>query len=127
VIYNQNGYTREQSLRAVGSGWAKLIHRLWDAVDKANARFAAMPGFGPPAVLKVVQVKEKFGTLRFYTDRLGGPDGDTPGLSELIGEVAAESARTCEECGDPGKNYNDRTLCISCAIARDLGVSDESP
>jgi hypothetical protein len=116
VIYSQNGYTREQSLQAVGPGWAELINRLWDAIDTAKAQGLDM---------KVVQVKQKFGTLRFYADRLMGPDIDT-GLGELIREVEADSARTCEECGEPGKNYNDRTLCITCAIARDLGVSDES-
>lgn len=49
--------------------------------------------------VEVVQVKEKFGTLRFYTD---------VGDSYIYGAIAmaeSMSAVTCETCGAPGKLF----------------------
>lgn len=49
--------------------------------------------------VEVVQVKEKFGTLRFYTD---------VGDDYIYGAIAmaeSMSAVTCETCGKPGKLY----------------------
>lgn len=56
-----------------------------------------------------VQVKEKFGTLQVYLD--GAHDELAQGYLSF---AAAMSARTCEECGAPGKLRNGgwlRTLC----------------
>lgn len=55
-----------------------------------------------------VQVKEKFGTLRFYYD---GGDEYVRALENMAESM---SARTCEVCGNPGKVYRDgwhSTLC----------------
>lgn len=55
-----------------------------------------------------VQVKEKFGTLRFYYD---GGDEYVRALDNMAESM---SARTCEVCGNPGKVYRDgwhSTLC----------------
>ncbi len=55
-----------------------------------------------------VQIKEKFGGLRFYT----GPA--TEQHRNYITFAESMSYRTCEECGAPGKRYTDgwhRTLC----------------
>lgn len=54
------------------------------------------------------QVKEKFGTLRFYT--LGGDDY-TRGLVDM---AEAMTARVCETCGAPGRTTKGgwvKTLC----------------
>lgn len=59
-------------------------------------------------VPKAVQVKEKFGTLRFYLD------SSTDEQFALINFAESLSARTCEVCGKPGKPNNAgwiRTLC----------------
>ena len=56
----------------------------------------------------IVQVKEKFGTLRFYVD-----NGDAR-VYALISFAEQMSAVTCEECGDTGKQRGGdwvRTLC----------------
>jgi len=56
----------------------------------------------------VTQVKEKFGTLRFYYS--GGDDY----ISGLVSMAEVMSAVTCEECGVPGKRRHGgwiRTLC----------------
>lgn len=49
------------------------------------------------AQVVALQVKEKFGTLRFYCS---GGDTFTDGVASM---AEAMSARTCEECGNPGK------------------------
>jgi hypothetical protein len=64
----------------------------------------------PPEVPQVIiaQVKEKFGTLRFYYD--GGDDY----ISGLVAMAEGMTAVTCEECGDIGEGRHGgwvRTLC----------------
>lgn len=64
----------------------------------------------PDEVRQVVatQVKEKFGTLRFYYD---GGDDVIDGMVQLAESM---SGVTCEECGKPGKSRSGgwiRTLC----------------
>ena len=67
----------------------------------------------------VTQVKEKFGTLRFYMD---GYDERISAYEEF---AEAMSARTCEECGCPGKLRTEgwyRTLCNEHAIEQGYEV-----
>jgi hypothetical protein len=55
------------------------------------------------------QVKEKFGTLRFY---VSGGDDFTNGVIRM---AEAMSSVTCEECGKPGTTSGPgwvRTLCV---------------
>lgn len=57
------------------------------------------------------QVKEKFGTLRFYMTC------ETKEMSEAIRVAEEESARTCERCGMPGEQRGGGwvlTLCDRC-------------
>ena len=59
------------------------------------------------------QVKEKFGTLRFYMD------GYNDKISAYESFAEAMSARTCEDCGSPGKTRYEgwyRTLCDKHAV-----------
>jgi hypothetical protein len=46
---------------------------------------------------EIHQVKQKFGTLRFYTG------GATDKMYEIIREYERLSAVTCEVCGEPGE------------------------
>ena len=62
--------------------------------------------------IQFVQVKEKFGTLRIYTN---GFDDYTDGV---ISMAESMSACTCEVCGIPGRQTTGgwvRTLCVRCA------------
>jgi hypothetical protein len=64
---------------------------------------------------KVVQVKEKFGTLRIYVDNR------TDVADAVIDYAEAMSEVTCEKCGDAGKTYHmawHKTLCKQHAIER---------
>ena len=63
------------------------------------------------------QIKEKFGTLRFY---YSGGDEYISGLASMAESM---SAVTCEECGNPGKTVGGgwlTTLCKEHAEARDI-------
>jgi hypothetical protein len=61
---------------------------------------------------RAVQVKEKFGQLRFYLSTT------TEEMGNLIREAETKSGTICEECGQPGKLINDggwlKTTCDSC-------------
>ena len=77
-----DGLTREDALDCVGPGWAKIINRLYDTLPKSTY---------------VTQVKEKWGSLRFY---IGSGSNRT---FDLIRDAENESAATCEVCGEPGE------------------------
>jgi hypothetical protein len=84
-----------------GEGWHPLIRQLDDALRAIDPQYEAQ------------QVKEKFGTLRFYASAIN-LDSDTQ-FHQLITDAENESARTCETCGQPGALRNERrwlkTLC----------------
>ncbi len=102
----------------VGNGWYDLLDILCAQVqhhiDWKNGsgqyekyRDSRKEGESVPQ-LTAVQVKEKFGTLRFYAY---GGDEKTSGMIEL---AEALSGRMCEECGASGKLTKGgwiRTLC----------------
>lgn len=77
------------------------------------------------AQVTVNQVKEKFGTLRFY---YSGGDSYIDGL---VAMAESMSANTCEECGAPGKTVGGgwlTTLCEKHANERNIyvGFDDEN-
>lgn len=57
---------------------------------------------------KIEQVKEKFGTLRFYIDR------GNPKIDAYISFAESMSGRTCEVCGAPGTSRNDGWIKVLC-------------
>jgi hypothetical protein len=62
-----------------------------------------------------LQVKQKFGILRFYMR------GGSPEMNELINEADRKSLTICEGCGNPGKIRQDTwisVLCDECDIIR---------
>jgi hypothetical protein len=64
---------------------------------------------------KVAQIKEKFGTLRFYID-----NGNKVAFA-IAGYAEDMSVTTCEKCGNVGKTYTigwHKTLCEKHAIER---------
>jgi hypothetical protein len=77
------GISREYALSCVGDGWAQLVNKAYDYL------------INYPTV-KIVQVKEKFGGLRIYTDWY------VPELDQYICSLETESLYTCELCGNTG-------------------------
>lgn len=91
----------------VGAGWVPLIEELG----------AALVALNPDIVVE--QIKEKFGTLRFYVRDA------TPAQKVLVAEYQRYSGSICEMCGDPNKAETKawnkwwiKTLCPSCAVQR---------
>ena len=93
-----------------GDGWEPLIRRLSEKLEPIARE----------TDLHTVQVKEKFGGLRFYVN------GSRKLLSEVSETLYAaihvaeeEAFRTCEHCGAPGSTENVSkswlaTLCTAC-------------
>jgi len=84
-----------------GDGWFELVYKLSEDLMVISSKL----GIEPPVA---VQVKEKFGTLRFYVD------GYHEAIGERIEQAELESGRICEVCGNEGKQRNQgwvRTLC----------------
>jgi len=73
---------------AVGPGWIPLVDTLCRLLVKSTEQGASE--------VKVLQVKEKFGKLRFYAVAYSSYQGG------LINMAEAYSAKLCDECGGPG-------------------------
>ena len=85
-----------------GDGWFDLLKELSEQLE--------------PLGVVAAQVKEKFGSLRFYTQ--GEPVEVADKVDALI-EVAEErSSRTCETCGEPGECNDSGWLSVRCKSCR---------
>ena len=85
-----------------GPGWYPILARLEERLRQIDSDY------------QVYQIKEKFGTLRFYWTSRNRDAG-----TAAVADAEAESARTCEQCGNPGRlrkrNGWFRTVCDDCA------------
>lgn len=81
----------------VGAGWSDIILELHNKI------ISKYPDYS------IAQVKEKFGTLRYYTEGTGEDVWD------WVWEAEEKSQGICEECGRPGEILQNRnwirTLC----------------
>jgi hypothetical protein len=86
-----------QGYAECGEGWR-------DVLERASVRIEA--ALGPGDSFKTLQIKEKYGSLRwYYTGRLS--EAARAPIEEAIELAEARSACTCEVCGEPGR-LNDR-------------------
>ena len=76
-----------------GDGWFDILWRLCVDLEPLVAELEKEAG----ERFEVVQVKQKLGTLRFYVSHHTDP------IDKRITEAQKESSRTCEACGQPGK------------------------
>ena len=76
-----------------GDGWFDLVWRLCERLEPVVSAEEAESG----RPFHVLQVKEKFGGLRFY------PNYNNDAIYALIEAAEIESLHTCEVCGQPGK------------------------
>ena len=104
----EDGYDLFELNFECGKGWYPLLEELSDKID-------AMFRDKYPKEMKdfqVLQVKEKFGTLRYYVS--SAPDE----IYDLIHEYEDKSDTTCELCGKTGKLTERhmwlQTLCEEC-------------
>lgn len=76
---------------ACGPGWEVLLRRLIVAI---HMHLQAKPKIAKNFAIN--DIKEKFGSLRFYYD------GGDAHIEKLVEEAEFWSARTCDVCGQPG-------------------------
>lgn len=74
-------------------GWFDIIYSLAHQLEKEIIKLPLEEREG----ITATQVKEKYGTLRFYMS------SETDEMSKFISEAEDKSAVTCETCGDPGE------------------------
>ena len=112
---------------ACGDGWFNIIDRLCaniqNHIDWKNKHEEVV------TQVVVKQVKEKFGTLRFYYN--GGDEY----IHGLVAMAESMSGVTCESCGAAGKMYGVgekgitgwmHTHCEACEEARELKRAEQS-
>lgn len=83
------------------NGWYGLLDALCDRLQER------VDVHGDPQVV-AQQVKEKYGTLRFYVDVA------SPEQLALIDQAEADSARICDICGAQGMLRNDGWMRSRC-------------
>lgn len=86
-----------------GDGWYDLLYELFEKIENYLKT-------QPPEVVDsfaVQQIKEKYGTLRFYCS------GDDV-IEGFIREAEDKSEVTCESCGKLGKIRNDGWISVMC-------------
>jgi hypothetical protein len=76
-----------------GDGWYNILWRLCVDMEPMVTELEKETG----KRFEVVQVKETLGTLRFYVSH------HSDAINERIVEAQEESSRTCEVCGQQGK------------------------
>lgn len=112
---------REIAIGCVGKGWEGLVNEAYDIIDAFNKKIQS---------IDVLQVKEKFGTLRIYIrNRVKVTEQDVSNMIEpelfediwmRVHELEIRSAKVCEECGKEG-HIRDKSgwyvcLCDSCFV-----------
>jgi hypothetical protein len=97
-----------------GSGWLALLERLFADLQLLAVNVRIQGG-----EFKVLQVKQKLGTLRVtYT---GGNDD----IEGRIHQAKTDALRTCEICGGPGEQRSDHGyLIIRCPTCHWIGGQD---
>lgn len=121
----------------VGDGWYNIIdNACWlvqqhiDHARKTRARILRKKRKGEalhewevseltcklPSQVVATQVKEKFGTLRFY---YSGGDSYCDGIIEM---AEAMTADTCEECGALGKSNDGGWISVRCNPCREESI-----
>lgn len=85
-----------------GDGWFNL---LWELSQALEAEIVKLPEDQRPCA---VQVKEKWGTLRFYMT------GETEAMSAAIRHAEKRSAVECEVCGAAGEIREGGYVSVEC-------------
>jgi hypothetical protein len=85
---------------SIGPGWVDLVDSCLADLSRLGIQMK-----------DVVQIKEKLGGLRLYIDH--GSDA----VFDRIAVAEGQAAKTCEQCGLPGKLFaHDGWLYTACAI-----------
>ena len=104
-----------------GNGWFNILDQLMSNIqhhiDWNNQNFEkGYKQYKQVAQVTLDQVKEKFGTLRFYYT--GGDDA----IDGMVRMAESMSGVTCEECSAPAQTHGPgwiRTICEPCETKRE--------
>ena len=107
VFVDAEGHTRTIEC---GEGWDHLVQPLLDELEQLGG--------------EVLQVKEKFGGLRFYY-HLDENHPQAGSFAEKVAIAEDQAVDICEICGQPGKRRSGgwiKTLCDQHAQDRQLRI-----
>lgn len=83
----------EELIACVGEGWQPIVREMHAKVLEIDPD------------LKVVQIKEKFGGLRYYYHSEHPYQSDVSNaITDLVARAEQKCEETCEFCGEPGEN-----------------------
>ncbi|MEW6451370.1 MAG: hypothetical protein AB1490_12005 [Pseudomonadota bacterium] len=85
---------------SIEEGWADLLDRALRRIESAMANEST------EAVFRIVQTKEKFGTIRIYYEAKSLSAAAQKAIEEAIALAEARSACTCEVCGNEGRLHD---------------------
>lgn len=88
-----------------GDGWADLLVELCEKINS----YLQTTSQEYVDSMQALQVKEKYGTLRFYLSFYD----DT--IDKFIRDAVLKSSVTCETCGNAGEVLGNRWLYCACA------------
>ena len=93
----------------IGDGWLDLVRQLCVDIEAAASKAGLdRESEDWPVAL---QIKEKFGLLRFY---FVAPDSIHEEIRALVDAAQAASASICEGCGAPGVLRHDGWIHVGC-------------
>jgi len=116
-MITEAGYGNRKPFQEYYKGYRDIDEQIEKTLEKG---LRPVPDTIPQVV--VTQVKEKFGTLRFYYEA-----GDDI-IDGMVRMAEGMSSCTCEECGKPGKTVGGgwiRTLCDEHAEARGIFTEEK--
>ena len=90
-FYKFGGFYGKGVVFECGDGWFKILYDLSKKIQKLIDEKKLSSDF------RVIQIKEKFNFLRYYTNF------STDELDNLINIAEEQSMITCEQCGKKGK------------------------
>jgi hypothetical protein len=101
----------------VGDGWYKILDETFAEITKVMEVHNCD--------VTLMQVKEKFGTLRIYyaltsaNTEVDDVCAEDDRVYEIVCEAEDKSAKTCEVCGEPGKCNNEGWIKCRCENCKD--------
>lgn len=104
-------------------GWYPIIDDLSKEISEIAKRFPVTDGENH---ISVVQIKEKFGGLRYYVNYHDMSDDDIQQIEYIIRNAEMKTFAVCEDCGGNGEKVSPRrywmkTLCPDCQNKYDMG------
>jgi hypothetical protein len=93
-----------------GDGWFNLLHQLLTEIEAK----AITAGISKRKWPRVLQIKEKFGVLRFSIDISAFDAIDLELVRNIISAAETKSLEICEECGEPGTLYKSGWMHVKC-------------